>query len=355
MANLIREIIAIKYGLLAVVVIIYSMTAEGIMALTLDVTPQFLAIMWSFFLNLFFFIPGIVICLLGVAGTPLSWPDLIMELIASYWPPGKSIFDFITGVFRLAIANLYSDNEPKEIEPPLNQRMSANDRESWVFINGIATTEELAMGNARQMYKMFRRPVTIAYNPANGILFDLIECVVYKTGAFEFGKKSERAPRDNLINILKRELKREDKKTVVLVAHSQGTIITGNAIEELFEDPEFAPLMKSKLEVYTFANCAHVMSSQKVRYLENIYNRRDVVAWLGQLFPFPNLWLTDERKPIRISGVALEEKTSWGHLLNCHYLLPMTRPTIFGTRRFNKSNLWKYSDGKYDAIVRKAE
>lgn len=352
-----NEIIAILNGLTALVVIFYSMTAELLVTLSVvgDLLPKILyiiplgiALVVAFFSNFFFGIPGLAAMLLGVAGTPFSWPDLISGLFDAFWGPGKTFVDFLVGTFTFFIANLKNTGAQTNVILP-EQQTTRNDRESWVFINGIATTEEVAMANTRLMYKMFGRPVTTAYNPANGMIVDLVECMMWKCGAFDFCNKSARKPRDNLIEVLKKELIKEEKKTVVLLAHSQGTIITGNAIEKLSEDVQFAALMKEKLEVYTFANCAHVMSSNKVRYLENIYNRRDTVAWIGQLYPFPQFWKDDQLKPIRISGVAVEESTQWGHLLNTHYLLPMSRPTIFGKRRFATSNLWKYCDGVYDA------
>ncbi len=346
--SIVREVLAFKYGVIALVVIFYYMTAELIMALSLDIVFQYLALFWSLFANFFFLIPGLLALLFGVLGTPLSWPNLIVGLIDAYG--GNGILFFVTGVFSFFIANIIDvGKQPKKIDP--EQTSSNNDSESGIFINGIAVTPEVAKSNSKQMFKMFQRPVTTAYNPANGMIADIIECAIWKTGALDVFGWCDSPPRQNLIKILKKELERDDKKTVVLLAHSQGTIITGNAIEDLATEKKYADLMLAKLEVYTFANCAHVMSEDKVRRLENLYNRRDWVAWLGQLFPFPQLWKNDKGKPIKITGLAFEEPTSWGHLLNTHYLLPMensTKSGIIERRKFKDSRLWEYYDGKHD-------
>ena len=339
-ATLKREFLAIIHGFAGVVTIFYFMTAELIQACTLNIVPKSLALFWSLFANIFFFIPAVCGLLFGVLGTPLQWFDLGKELVAAFCSKNatfsENCFDFLFGIFKAVVANAWQtrEREPKEI--PVGGSASEYDNESWVYINGVATTSEIAKANADKMNKMFGRPVTIAYNPANGMLVDLIECIVYKTGAFHIGE-TKSPSRKNLIKILKRELEREDKTKVVLFAHSQGTIITGNMIEDLASDEKYAKLMLEKLEVYTFANCAHVMSKDKVRYLENIYNGRDFVAWVGQLYPFPSVWKDDEGKSINITEhKAVEEPTQWGHLLNKHYLLPMERG------RFKKSYLRTY-------------
>ena len=207
------EMKAIITGISAIIIIFYYMTAELIQALSLDILPQAFALFWSFFANFFFFIPAFLGLLFGVLGTPFEWLNLFNEAKEIYWPPGKTVFDFLYGVFRLLVANAWqnSDRDTKEITPV--QTKSRNDNESWVYINGVATTSELALANTKLIYNMFGRPVTIAYNPANGMILDLIECIVWKTGAFNFGD-FESAPRDNLIKILKREL--ESNKTKVV-------------------------------------------------------------------------------------------------------------------------------------------
>jgi hypothetical protein len=82
-------------------------------------------------------------------------------------------------------------------------------------------------------------------------------------------------------------------------------------------------LMKDYLEVYAFADCAQQMPKKNIKYLENISNGGDTVAWLGVLFPFPYFWQDVNCQPIQIDGVRVEEPLLWGHLFETHYLNPM--------------------------------
>jgi pimeloyl-ACP methyl ester carboxylesterase len=154
------------------------------------------------------------------------------------------------------------------------------------------------------------------------------------------------------------------KKKVVVVAHSQGTIIMAyvlrllkgqwpetegvkmlrpkksrvvavgpeplyTPVEPVFVYPNQTPLKPSdfrpvtaeelaKLEIYCFANCARRMTyfdkKARVPWIESIGNEHDLVARLGMLAPHP------EERQIAIDGPRYVHKDTWGHLLNVHYL-----------------------------------
>lgn len=162
-------------------------------------------------------------------------------------------------------------------------------------------------------------------------------------------------------------LNAEDIDRVIVIAHSQGTIIASNVlavIEEALNSPlamEEEPRWHSftrklmgrvetenqkalrnglahalaeftrdqsqhvmerlkKLEIFTFANCAdkmrHVHVSEPLPYLEHYANEFDWVARLGILSPLRG----EPGSTIEIDGPAFEQKGEWGHLLNEHYL-----------------------------------
>lgn len=165
-------------------------------------------------------------------------------------------------------------------------------------------------------------------------------------------------------------IKDPERDKVVVLCHSQGTIITANVLRALqrclchiqvlrdspdtqldlnlideitlkilciddmlaMADNELESYLVEtirKLEVYTFANCAdkmtyitHTTNSEGEKiglpYIENFANQFDLVARLGVLSP---LRKTDP-SVIRIDGDVYEKQGSnaWGHLLNQHYL-----------------------------------
>ena len=219
----------------------------------------------------------------------------------------------------------------QEYEPSASQVFDpVVDDEVWIYINGICTTRDLNKGNCVKLNELFHRKVYSVHNPTHSMWYDLLECAMGKVGLFG----DLVPPRRLLKKVLKHHLhqaKKDGKKKVVLIAHSQGTIITGRALEEMGEhgDPETTALMKEMLHVYLFANCANVMPVENVKYLENISNRKDVVAWLGEFFPFPNFWVSNDHESIDKTP-TVEIPNHWGHLLNTHYLIPMRKnPEIF--------------------------
>jgi hypothetical protein len=218
-------------------------------------------------------------------------------------------------------------------------------REHWFFINGILTDRGMAGLNAGYLAELFGRPLTIIQNATDGPIFDLLECADEKA----FGMNGE--PVDVGFPAVHQALKDRGTDLVVVVAHSQGTLIsavmlrllrliyapdgsrrpTGAQLEtELAAlrrmgvtlDPgDFADITTkelAKLEVYCFANCATVMryvdQQRRLPWIESFGNEHDLVAGLGMLAPDPR------GESVAIDGPLWQHRSAWGHLLNIHYL-----------------------------------
>jgi hypothetical protein len=224
--------------------------------------------------------------------------------------------------------------------------------EQWFFINGILTNEDVARMNASYLVDLFHRPVTVLWNSTDGLGVDLLECTTEKLGATGEDVDSAFHP---LLDAITSTLNRR----VVLVSHSQGTIITAvllrlmrgvyehtmsgrrrdltksdreairrQAAEEgLTVDPRrlkpVTPAEIAKLEVYCFANCASEMSYVDTALehprIESYGNEHDLVARLGMLAPDP------AECDIQIAGPRFIHKGAWGHLLNAHYLIDIDK------------------------------
>ncbi len=252
--------------------------------------------------------------------------------------------------------------------------------EQWFFINGIATNEAVAKINSDFITELFQRPITVIHNETSSTLLDLVQCAVGKTFKADPGidyAQSMTEPAVKATVAILEALKDPHKDRVVLLCHSQGTIITANVLralqrslsniqllrktagvrsqlnlelidelaldilwkEELFEcsseelDCYLVQTLK-KLEVYTFANCADKMNyitytknklgeQIGLPYIENFANQFDLVARLGVLSPLR----VTEPNIIEIDGDVYEKQglDAWGHLLNHHYLFGMQR------------------------------
>jgi hypothetical protein len=181
---------------------------------------------------------------------------------------------------------------------------------------------------------------------------DLLECTTEKIGAT--GEDV-----DSAFHPLLDAIASPSNKRVVLISHSQGTIITAvllrlvrgvyertmsgrrrdisrsdreairrHAAEEgLTVDPRrlepVTPKEIAKLEVYCFANCASEMSyldtARALPRIESYGNEHDLVARLGMLAPDPR------ECDIQIAGPRFVHRGAWGHLLNAHYLIDIDK------------------------------
>ena len=193
--------------------------------------------------------------------------------------------------------------------------------ELWIYVNGIKTSCEDGKNHCKKMYEMFGRPVKLVHNPTDGFVLDIFECLMGKTGLL---RHCTTGPRQFLKEVLQAEMKNDYKK-IVLVAHSQGTIITGNVVAD-FNDiidgatkcsEEERALVKdnmSKMEVYLVASAAHYVNGEHVSNLECLSNRGDIVAVLGHLYPevMKSFWLNTRGAGIRYSdNIDQVEKASW--------------------------------------------
>lgn len=252
--------------------------------------------------------------------------------------------------------------------PYAGEYAGAHPRERWLFINGICTDRRMALINAEMLSRMFGRPFTILYNTTGGFLWDLAESAV--------GKSWDGITEAVVANLPEFTSALEDPEVdrVVLVAHSQGTILAAVLLKLLEEILHAAPDLRTgagtgpvsperrvarriagtgpagaaeqprdaephvrrarqclttrdvgKLEVYCFANCATSMEPfvaigsppRHAPWIESYGNEYDLVAKLGLLAPPHGIGSA------RIAGDRYRRLGAWGHLLNAHYLAPI--------------------------------
>jgi hypothetical protein len=257
--------------------------------------------------------------------------------------------------------------------PDHNQNPNTFPEESWFFINGICTNEMIARQNASYLSELFHRPFQMVQNATDGAIVDLLECAVGKG----LGVMTEPA-RKGYPAILA-ALKDPKKDRVVVICHSQGTIIMGNILQAL-KDPTFKgklyakgsqaggeeciyepdalddPALLAKLEIYAFANCATNMTKvggHNFPHIESYGNEFDIVARLGCLSP------KKRELGIRIDGPTYQANGKWGHLLNVHYLFGMRdylageKPNPYTSKDGNRlPRLYDYFQGGKPSLAR---
>ncbi len=286
------------------------------------------------------------------------------------------------------------------VSPGSGRSSEAYPRERWLFINGICTDQRIALINAEMLARMFGRTIIPLYNATDGALLDLVECGLGKG----FDTVTE-AVAKNLMPLVE-ALCDGGVERVILISHSQGTIIAAvmlKWLEEVLAGPEPAvskgpgaqkpsperraarrltgkeggdPNYKyvaaahavamqhlrsefiGKLEVYCFANCSTAMNPiaavgspvHHAPWIESYGNEYDLVARLGVLAPPHGIGSA------RIEGDRYRRNGAWGHLLNAHYLIPMLGDlqnavppgkelTPFPENLLRRPRLWDYYAG----------
>lgn len=315
----------------------------------------------------------------SVLGPPSTWLTLHHRYsefrLLDLWRPERTI-QFLADVLMPALPIT-----PPEVGPAMLERLfwhptvilqrpdhygstTSHPDEAWFFLNGIMTNDAVAQLNAAYLAYLFHRPITLIQNSTCGFAADLLECA--------FGKGWQRTTDSvrKAFPAIYDALKSAERRRVVLLAHSQGTIITSVLLRLLyaitrppevvlgaypleapyagpvFVYPDDAPLTLedfeplsleelAKLEVYCFANCATTMvyylppsaGQPPIPWIESFGNEYDIVARLGMQAPHAEQW------GIMTAGPRYVRPGAWGHLLNEHYLLPLEHAQKVGQRR----------------------
>ena len=314
-----------------------------------------------------FVFPALWVALFGIIGLPTSW----LEILQTFYRLGQGnivekLIHFAAQIFQILVFRPFEcppslDNslprilkqflfrDPERLIPPPDAqlRQAPVKDEYWIFVNGVATTTALAQANSDFLFRLFGRPIWTCYNPTDSIWIDLLECIVDKIGLLDWFWETK--PARMLAQSLRKALAEAEQgqyKRVVLIAHSQGTIITSVALRQILQgDRQVKEQSRKFLEIYCFADCAHQMlvrdayGVQVVNYLENISNGVDSVAWLGVLFPWKKFWQDVRGRGSVIEGSMVTEPARWGHFFNTHYLGPFLK------RSYPFSRLQSYRNG----------
>lgn len=219
-----------------------------------------------------------------------------------------NLFESIHAALLILIPNR---SQPELIESnyvPQRPQTPEQKKTRWFFLNGVCTDGDSGGLNINRLQTVFDVPVTYIHNPSNSIWLDLFECVMEKLFNVRFDISAFA-----LYHILP-VLNDANVDKVILITHSQGTIIGAHLLQDL---KHICPQLLKKLELYQFANCASYMRYQQVDgvnqpYMESIGNLHDPVASLG-MFSMPAFHYV-------IQGPKYVNREKRGHLLDVSYL-----------------------------------
>ncbi|CAG8971055.1 hypothetical protein HYALB_00005293 [Hymenoscyphus albidus] len=210
---------------------------------------------------------------------------------------------------------------------------TAHTSEQWVFLNGVAAGEHWLQTNIDRLALTFGRPVIGLHNKTNGILFDIIQCLIQRN--FKYATNDIRTCYTKVKSILYTQ----HITKVVFVMHSQGAIEGVMILDWLLQ--EIPMDLLAKLEIYTFGNAAnhfnnphkHLLTQERalalqsrrkrpehgkaIRHIEHYVHTYDFVAKWG-ILSFLNPSKASPEVPRFMGRAFLREGK--GHLLTQHYL-----------------------------------
>jgi len=250
----------------------------------------------------------------------------------------------------------------------------------WFFINGVCTDHSVVLLNAGYLHALFGRPLTVIHNFTRGAIPDLAACAV--------GKEWEQVTESAAVAFppIYAALKEQSCERLILLGHSQGTILSAVVLALLEElhppihaqlatqvvvGPERAVARKlakrwdfeitmrgtparskeapatlpsfewpghgrrqpepvtleelRKLEIYCFANCASEMVPVKIG-AGNGVPAPWIESYGNEMDIVARLGvLANQTGPgsVHIGGDRYRRDAAWGHLLNAHYLYPV--------------------------------
>lgn len=185
-----------------------------------------------------------------------------------------------------------------------------NDNNCFIFINGVLGSEKQVINNKIQLEKLLDKPINILFNSSDTLMSDLIESLIGKETQ-ELTEASFKA-----LEIICNKLLDKNINKVIIIAYSQGTIISAKVLNSLYKFGLNTEEYMKKLEIYCFSNCASNMCYIKNNYpyMEHFANKNDFVAKLGCNCP------DNIKHLINIHGKIFINENGSGHLLNLHYL-----------------------------------
>jgi hypothetical protein len=271
-------------------------------------------------------------------------PDLLRTLsplraeptVASELDPRSynSFGDVFTGAYQVLLPAARESFSPGTLtcRPPRQTHEEHSSR--WFFINGAASAPPVALLNASELARVFRRPVSLIHTPTWGLLRDFTGSITARTLRKD-GRLSRPA-----VYVLQQALERHER--VVLVCHSQGTIVASYIVRSLLRHASTRHLV-AKLELYCVGGVADSLqmdaaltaqAGHPVPYVEHFANGRDFFAEVGVLSHLDST-----------AGTVFCIPERSGHLFNEHYLAGIARGDYCNRR----SRLYRYVRGREPA------
>ncbi len=144
---------------------------------------------------------------------------------------------FFAGAFLPPVVkNLFWRPSTYFCQPDPFDRQTSFAKEEWFFLNGICTNTDVAKMNTAQLTTMFMRPLICIQNQTASFWLDMYQCAVgkeFKVNPKLSNVQTMTEPALKTLVAIVQALASPENEKVVLISHSQGTIITANLFRAL--------------------------------------------------------------------------------------------------------------------------
>ncbi|KAK6582500.1 hypothetical protein PZA11_004908 [Diplocarpon coronariae] len=185
-------------------------------------------------------------------------------ILLPVWWVGLGVVVFIA--LNESICYLLNGKELELKSNPDYAEQRGHEHEQWIFLNGVAVGRNWLQNTVDRLALTFGRPVLGVHNKTNGIVFDVLQCLIQRN--FTYATQDVR----DCYRIVKSTLYQPHLTKVVFILHSQGGIEGGLIIDWLLQ--ELPQDLLAKLEVYTFGNAANHFNNPHLHLLSQHAARR---------------------------------------------------------------------------------
>ncbi|KAK8084886.1 hypothetical protein PG997_006157 [Apiospora hydei] len=207
-------------------------------------------------------------------------------------------------------------------DPKYAEAKEEHAHESWIFINGVACGEAWLLSNINRLALTFGRPVMGIHNKTDGIIFDVIECLVQRNLSYATTDVRE------AYRTVKEELYNPAKSKVIFILHSQGAIEGSMVLDWLLQ--EMPQDILSKLEVYTFGAAANHMNSPTKHVANQTAQQNNPNSLTTQDITLTKEPLLDSPVQMRTASSSQHEHGTASKQSSFHEKRPPTPPSIAG-------------------------
>lgn len=104
----------------------------------------------------------------------------LLSLFAALWVPawafGIYVASFLT--FNYAICRVCLNGADNSLESTVGMKEGAGSKDYWIYLNGVSVGSSWLQANVDRLSHTFGRRIVGVLNPTDGIIFDLIQCMV---------------------------------------------------------------------------------------------------------------------------------------------------------------------------------